>query len=93
MLKYLSSYLPRHTLNKLYKLYVRPHLDYGYVIYHIPATIFAFSQNITLSNMMENLESVQYSAVLAVTKTWRGTSIGETIHRVGLGITKSSKVE
>ena len=28
LLKYLSKYLPRHTLNELYKLYVRPHLDY-----------------------------------------------------------------
>ena len=37
LLKYLSKYLPRHTLNELYKLYVRPHLDYGDVIYHIPA--------------------------------------------------------
>ena len=34
LLKYLSKYLPRHTLNELYKLYVRPHLDYGDVIYH-----------------------------------------------------------
>ena len=35
LLKYLSKHLPRHTLNELYKLYVRPHLDYGDVIYHI----------------------------------------------------------
>ena len=33
LLKYLSKYLPRHTLNELHKLYVRPHLDYGDVIY------------------------------------------------------------
>ena len=69
MLKYLSGYLPRHTLNELYKLYVRPHLDYGDVIYHIPGKMCAFSQNITLSNLMEKLESVQYSAALAVTGT------------------------
>ena len=37
LLKYLSNYLPRHTLNDLYKLYVRSHLHYGDVIYHIPA--------------------------------------------------------
>ena len=74
MLKYLSSYLPRHTLNELYKLYVRPHLDYRDVIYHVPAKMCAFSLNITLSNMMEKLESVQYSAALAVTRIWRGTS-------------------
>ena len=74
LLKYLSKYLLRHTLNDLYKLYVRPHLDYGDVIYHIPAKVCEFSQNIILSNLMEKLESVQCSAALAVTGTWRGTS-------------------
>ena len=28
MLRFLSRYLPRHTLNELYKLYVRPHLHW-----------------------------------------------------------------
>ena len=74
LLKYLSKYLPRHTLNELYKLYVRPHLDYGDVIYHIPSKVCEFSQNIFLPSLMEKLESVQYSAALAVTGTWRGTS-------------------
>ena len=74
LLKYLSKYLPRHTLNELYKLYVRPHVDYGDVIYHIPAKACEFSQNIILPNMMEKLESVQYSAALVITGTWRGTS-------------------
>ena len=70
----LSNYMPRHTLNELYKLYVRPHLDYGDAIYHIPVKECDFSQNIVLSNLMEKIESVQYSAALAVTRTWRGTS-------------------
>ena len=74
MLKYLSSYLPRHTLNELYKLYVRPHLDYGDVIYHIPGKMCDFSQNITLSSLMEKLECAHYSAALAVTGAWRGPS-------------------
>ena len=74
LLKYLSKYLPRHTLSELYKLYVRPHLDYGDVFYHIPGKVCEFSQNIILSNLMEKMESVQYSAALAVTGTWRGTS-------------------
>ena len=43
LLKYLSKYLPRHTLNELYKLYVRPHLDNGDIIYHIPAKEDDFS--------------------------------------------------
>ena len=52
----------------------RPNLDYGDVIYHIPAKACEFSQNIILPNMMEKLESVQYSAALVITGTWRGTS-------------------
>ena len=74
LLKYLSKYLPRHTLNELYKLYVRPHLDYGDVIYHIPAKVCEFSGNTILPNLMEKLESVQYSATRAVSGTWKGTS-------------------
>ena len=51
-----------------------PHLDYGDVIYHIPAKVCEFSQNTVLPNLMEKIESVQYSAALAVTGTWRETS-------------------
>ena len=74
MLKYLSKYLPRHTLNEFYKQYVRPHLDYGDVIYHSPAKVCEFSHSVILPNQMEKLESVQYSAALAVSGAWRETS-------------------
>ena len=74
MIKYISKYLPRHTLNELYKLYLRPHLDYGDVIYHTPAKICEFSHDTMLKTHMEKLESVQYSAALAVTGAWKGTS-------------------
>ena len=69
MLKFLSKYLPRNTLSDLYKLYIRPHLDYGDVIYHVPE-----GDDGSKSYLMEKLESVQYSAALAVTGTWRGAS-------------------
>ena len=68
MLKFLSKYLPRNTLSNLYKLYVRPHLDYGDVIYHVPE-----GDDGSKSYLMGKLESVQYSAALAVSGTWRGT--------------------
>ena len=74
LLKHLSRYLPRHTLNELYKLHVRPFLDYGDVIYHIPFKVCQFSRITIIPRLMEKLESVQYSAALAVTGTWRGTS-------------------
>ena len=74
LLKCLSKYLPRQTLNELYKLYVRPHLDYGDVLYHNPAKVCEFSNNIFLPHLMEKIESVQYSAALAVKGAWRGSS-------------------
>ena len=73
IIKFLSKYLPRNNLTELYKLYVRPHLDYGDVIYHIPPKKCDFSQDISLNNHMEKLESIQYSAALAVTGAWKGT--------------------
>ena len=63
LLKYLSKYVPRKTLDLSYKLYVRPHLDYGDVIYH--------NQREDLMNLVEQ---VQYKAGLIVTGCWQGTS-------------------
>ena len=61
-------------LNEICKLHVRPLLGYGDVVSHIPAKVCEFSGRITLPNLMEKFESVQYSAARAVTGTWRGTS-------------------
>ena len=83
MLRFLSKYLPRHTLNEMYKLYVRPHLDYGDVIYHIPHNICEYSHSVVLTNQMEKLESVQYSAALAITGAWKGTSRDKLYDELG----------
>ena len=83
MIKYLSKYLPRQTLNELYKLYVRPHLDYSDVIYHIPATKCDYTGSLKLNHMMEKLESVQHSAALAVTGAWKGTSREKLYNELG----------
>ena len=83
MVKFLPKYLPRNTLTELYKLYVRPHLDYGDVICHIPPQKCDFSQDTSLNNHMEKLESVQYSAALAVTGAWKGTSREKLYEELG----------
>ena len=83
MLRFLSNYLPRNTLNGLYKLYVQPHLDYGDVMYHDPPNLCEFSGNTTLSNQMGKIESVQYSAALAVSGAWRGTCREKSYVEVG----------
>ena len=83
MLRFLSKFLPRHTLNEMYKLYVRPRLDYGDVIYHIPHNICEYSHSVVLTNQMEKLESVQYSAALAIIGDWKGTSRDKLYDELG----------
>ena len=58
ILKFLSKCLSWETLNSLYKLYNRPHLDYGDVIYHIPNKEDSLHCHGTF--LMQKLESVQY---------------------------------
>ena len=60
----LRKSLSRDTLLTIYKAFVRPHLDYGDIIYDNPGNI-SFTQKI---------ESVQYNAALAITGCIRGTS-------------------
>ena len=50
------------------------HLDYDDVIYYTPGNIYAYSHIVVLLHQMEKLESVQYSAALALTGAWRGAS-------------------
>ena len=76
--KHSALYLSRNTLSELYKLYVRPHLDYGDVIYHVPQR-----DDCSGNYLMEKLESVQYSTALVVTGTWRGTSQERLYNELG----------
>ena len=54
-----GSYVTREVLHQMYKLYVRPYLDYGDIIYHkyCPHMVLDFTKK---------LEATQYVAVLAV---------------------------
>ena len=72
----MSRYVTRDVLDQMYKLYVRPHLDYGDVLYH------QYDPNFSLS-LTTVLESVQYSAALAVTGAWRGTNTDKIYEELG----------
>ena len=67
MIKYLNKHISREVLDQVYKLYIRPHLDYGDIIYH------TFDPNMHLE-FTKKSEQGQYSAAVAVTGAWRGTS-------------------
>ena len=57
----------RDVLDQVYKLHVRPLLDYGDIIYH------KFDQD-TRGTVTKSIEQAQYTAALAVTGAWKGTS-------------------
>ena len=63
-LKRLHHILDRKTLITIYKSHIRPHLDYGDVIYDKPNNM----------SFVDSLESIQYNACLAITGAIKGTS-------------------
>ena len=70
LLRKLNNTLPRLPLLTIYKSFIRPHLDYGGVIYD---QAYSFHQKI---------ESVQYSSALAITGAIRGTSKEKLSHEL-----------
>ena len=74
MIKFLSGYVQLNTLNQIYKMYIRAHLDYCDGIYHIPSKLDPFESSVNLHQTMHIIESTQYQAALAVSGTWKGTN-------------------
>ena len=72
IIRFLSKYASRDILDQMYKLFVRPHLDYGDIIYH--------DQSMPLSR---KLESTQYQAALAVSGAWKGTNMDRLLEELG----------
>ena len=74
LLKKLSNLLPRQALVTIYKAFIRPHLDYGDVLYDQ-----AFN-----NSFHAKMESIQYNACLAITGAIRGTSREKIYQELGL---------
>ena len=74
LLRKLSNLLPRQALVTIYNAFVRPHLDYGDVLYDQ-----AFN-----NSFHTKMESIQYSACLAVTGAIRGTLREKIYQKLGL---------
>ena len=73
VIKKLRPILPRHSLISIYKSFVRPHLDYGDVIYDRPNN-HSFS---------EKIESIQYNSALAITGAIRGSYTEKFYNELG----------
>ena len=74
IIKKLSNVLPRKSLITNYKSFVRPHLDYGDLIYDQPNN----------ESFCQQIESVQYNASLAITGAIKGTFRLKLYNEVGL---------
>ena len=72
VIKKLQNILLRQALLTIYESFVRPHLDYGYIIYDQPKN----------ERFCQKIESYQYNAALAITGTIRDTSQTK-IYRIG----------
>ena len=81
IIKHLSIFLPRKTLDQMYKSLVRSHLDYCDILYHIPPV--QTQLGLTLSDSMEKAERIQYQAALAVIGAWQGSSRSKLYEELG----------
>ena len=74
LLRKLHNLLPRAALITIYKAFIRPHLDYGDILYDQAYNV----------SFHQKLESIQYNACLAITGTIRGTSKEKLYQEIGL---------
>ena len=74
LLRKLQNTLPRPSLLTIYKSFIRPHLDYGNVIYDQAYNV----------SFQQKVESIQYNAAVAITGAIRGTSKEKLFEELGL---------
>ena len=81
VIRKMNLLLPRPSLLIIYKSFVRPHLNYGDVIYDQPNN----------SRLSDKIESAQYNAALAITGAIRGTSKEKLYQELGLEFLKDRR--
>ena len=83
LMKQLKKWVSHKVSENIYKLYVRPNLDYADIIYHKEEekeTIF----NHDISNpLMNRVESIQYEAARIVSGAWKGTNRDKLYKNLG----------
>ena len=67
LIKHLRPFMPIKSLDQIFKMHIRSHLDYCDFIYHIHAVKSKYTHDINLTDAMNSLESLQYQLAVAVT--------------------------
>ena len=81
VIKRLRNSLPRKSLITIYKAIIRPHLDYGNILY----------DQLNNTTFCQKIESFQYKAALAITGAIQGTSQEKLLEELGLETLKSRR--
>ena len=81
IIRKLQNVLPRSTLLTIYESFIRPHLDYGDIIYDKAVN----------ESFHAKLESLQYNATLAITGAIRGSSTEKIYEELNLEFLKSRR--
>ena len=81
IIRKLQNILPRSALLTIYKSFIRPHLDYGDIIYDK-----AFNES-----FHAKLQSLQYNTTLAITGALRGSSTEKIYEELGSESLKSRR--
>ena len=74
VLRKLRSHIPRSSLITIYKSFIRPLFDYADIIYDQPNN----------SSFIDQVESIQYNAALAITGAIRGSSRDKLYNELGI---------
>ena len=81
IIKHLPIFLPRKTLDQMYKALVRSHFDYCDILYHIPS--LQTQLGVCLTDLMGKAERIQYQADHAITGAWQGSSRSKLYEELG----------
>ena len=78
LIKHLSVHLPRKSLLTIFKSFIRPHLDYGNIIYNPKNEL-----------LTKKLKKAHYQPCLAITDAIQDTSSESLYQEFGLGSLQS----
>ena len=70
----MSKYVPRSTLETMYKSYCRSQLEYIDVIYYHPPLVGNHLSVYKVNELMTKVESFQYRVALVTTGAWKCTN-------------------
>ena len=83
LMKQLKKWVSHIVLENIYKLYVRPNLDYADIVYHKAVESNTIFKHNVINFFMRKVESIQYEAARVVTGAWKGTNREKLYENLG----------